>query len=124
MTHPSGRPDCGEGDEMGEYVLDLGRKAAVPCPCGQVSLYCASLIPQDWLRSTKHLPATRCRCGRHYYSWSHRKTFVADTPGRQAGRTADAGTSPEPPTTAWDSGDLSTQENLAGSCQWREGGCT
>jgi len=54
-------------------VLFFGRKAEVPC--GQVSLFGASLIAHEWLRSAKHLPATRCRCGAHYYSWRDGKAY-------------------------------------------------
>lgn len=63
------------------YVLDLGRTAPVPCGCGTVSLFVADLIPMDYLVSKSHLPASRCHCGRWYYSWSRKAAFEAkDSP--------------------------------------------
>lgn len=63
---------------MGEtYVIDLGRREAVPCECKDVSLFCASLIPQDWMRKASHQPATLCRCGKSYYSWRAKEAFPA-----------------------------------------------
>lgn len=62
---------------MGDpYVLDLGRRAESGCEkCGTVSLFCASLIPQDWMQSKDHIPATNCLCGANYYSWATKKTY-------------------------------------------------
>lgn len=42
-----------------------------------VSLACASLIRQPWMRDVKHIPATLCRCGKRYWSWSAKKWFDA-----------------------------------------------
>ena len=53
--------------------MSLEKRSACQC---EVSLFCASLIDQPWLHSRKHLPATRCYCKRHYYSWSLEKVFV------------------------------------------------
>ncbi len=60
----------------GTYVLDLGRHSPIgsPCGCGPLSLFCASLIPQAWMKKS-HLPATLCRCGKWYYSWRKESFF-------------------------------------------------
>lgn len=54
-----------------------------PCQCAEVAFSAASLIPQPWMRSRKHIPATRCRCGKRYYSWSAEKEFACVEPGQQ-----------------------------------------
>ena len=37
------------------------------CKCTHaLSLFCASLIPQDWMQSDSHCPAVRCPCGKTY----------------------------------------------------------
>lgn len=47
------------------------------CDCERtLPLFCASLIQQPWMRSTKHCPAVRCPCGKTYWSMSERKRFV------------------------------------------------
>lgn len=56
-----------------------GRRENVPCKCGDVSLFCASLIPQPWMQSADHLPATDCNCGSHYYSWSKSQVYEQKT---------------------------------------------
>lgn len=63
--------------EPGEiYVMDFSRIEESGCEtCGNVSLFCASLIPQPWMQSKDHLPATDCRCGKRYYSWSKNQSF-------------------------------------------------
>lgn len=46
------------------------------CDCKTtLPMACASLIPQPWMRTPKHCPAVRCRCGKRYYSLSYKQTF-------------------------------------------------
>lgn len=60
-------------------VYNWGRREAVPCACGSVGLFSASLLPAAWMQSPKHLPATDCMCGKWYYSWSKEKAFEQKT---------------------------------------------
>jgi hypothetical protein len=56
---------------MGEsFVLDLGRKPPVNCPCGLegASLFCASLIEQPWQQKNDTM-SSQCRCKKWYWSW-------------------------------------------------------
>ena len=46
------------------------------CTCkSTLSLFCASLIPQPWMRHPSHSPAVRCRCGKRYWSIRDDKIF-------------------------------------------------
>jgi hypothetical protein len=58
------------------YVINWGRHVALSCGC-EISLFCASLIPQPWMRNKSHVPATLCRCGKRYWSWRDKKEFPA-----------------------------------------------
>jgi hypothetical protein len=49
--------------------------------CGNehsVSLFSASMIRQPWC-NPMHLPATKCLCGKFYYSWKDHAWFRCDT---------------------------------------------
>ncbi len=63
------------GREVTYYVIDLGRREPVPCKCGNVSFFCASLIPQRWIQDSSHIPATNCNCGQYYYSFAKGQVF-------------------------------------------------
>lgn len=60
-------------------ILYWGRRETVPCSCGDVSLFSASLISQPWMQDKSHVPATVCRCGKSYHAWALNKSFVAKT---------------------------------------------
>lgn len=46
-----------------------------PCGCEGLSLFSASVVGIGCQKKS-HVPASRCRCGKHYWSWSAKKWFV------------------------------------------------
>lgn len=65
------------------YVLDFSRRGIVPCNCGDVGMFSASLIPQPWMQDASHILSTNCRCGKYYYSFAKEQVFECKRIARQ-----------------------------------------
>lgn len=61
-------------------IMNWGRREPVSCSCGDVSLFCASLIPQPWMQSRDHVLSTLCRCGKCYFNFGDGKEYAAKEP--------------------------------------------
>lgn len=57
-------------------VADWSRRPPTlsPCGCEGHSLYAASVVG-FFCQSRKHVPASKCRCGKHYWSWAEKQWF-------------------------------------------------